>query len=569
MEKCDAPFFIHSLSFAHASELSLQSKVGARNSFHVRDDVAGRNLDKKALVSEDNDASSLGYVGFDVPFESDRKEKFKMVISKSKKDVLDAPSEANQQEIGISLDATAAILQAATRGIRNPNLGIISSIGVNGGRSGHGHSKGVGRVSNLRSQGSSELSDIQISDQNRAHNSSVSVSQTAKRAAAEADSPEADLTREQKLKAERLRRAKMFVAKLKSGAGPSVAEPSVAEPSGSLSAEPTGSASLVAAAEVNLVDQAKEGSSVPGDSCTPQSENTERNHFCDEQSERKSGRKYRLRSERHDMDDENDDVEDAEDIHSRKKHQSHGSLPEGNDGREKDDKERSHKHARRKHRSHHSSSEEENTYEVQKGKSHKRSRKKHRSHHSSHDEDDGGKDHSFDERNYHKHSRKKRSSHHSSDEGDDRGDYEDEKYHKHLRKKHRSHRDRDSRKHRKESHRRSKHESSSDTEQGDRDGCKRRKEESLKRSKHKSSSDTEHVDRMRDVKHLQKEELEEGEISSKASDHSRGSVADGGSRETSMDNTVTHPRAPSLPSQTTEVSDDLRAKIRAMLMATR
>ncbi|KAK9938588.1 hypothetical protein M0R45_015317 [Rubus argutus] len=180
----------------------------------------------------------------------------------------------------------------------------------------------------------------------------------------------------------------------------------------------------------------------------------------------------------------------------------------------------------------------------------------------------------------HKHSRKKRRSHHSSDYGKDRDRH----------KRHSSSKDRDSR------HRplkRHKHHSSSDDEHwhAERQHTRSEHRNSRRRHKHSDSSDDEHrhsrrrrnhgsssederPHRRRSVKHRGREsekemELEEGEIISK-SDQSIASGGANASREASVDISISNQvgRAPSQPSGTTEVSDDLRAKIRAMLMAT-
>lgn len=562
-----------------------ESKLGPRNSFHGREDFMARNMDKRPLIPKDNDALALGSVGYDLPFESDRKEKFKMVIGKAKKDVNDPPSsKGSQQGYGISVDAAAAaaILQAATRGIRNPDLGIISSVAVNG--SSYDRDSVVGRGSNSKRQASSELNEmVQISDQGGECNSSLPIAQTAEGViigtAAKEESSEEHLSREQKLKAERLKRAKMFVAKLRTGSGLSTTEPSQ-----TLSEEPIESGALGAGAEVGHTEKVKGGSSTLVDSCIPdETGDTGRKHFGDEYSERRLRRKYRLRSERHEVDDESDNEEEEDVVESpiKKKRRSHRSSQEGKGGKEKDAEEGTQKHSKRKHGPYYSSDEKDYNNDKCREKSHRHSRKRNQSRHHSHEDEDG-------DTNYHKHSRKKHSSHWSSHEEDDREDYEDEKYHKYSRKKHRSHRnshkhakkspktrskhessdDTDhSHKHRKESHRRrSKHESSSDS---DHEHIQKHKKESHKRSKHKRSTEHEHRDVSRYVEHLEKEDLEEGEIGSKFSDQSRGSGTGGGSRETSLDNVSTLPKVSSQPSETTEVSDDLRAKIRAMLMATR
>ncbi|KAL4554185.1 hypothetical protein LXL04_037362 [Taraxacum kok-saghyz] len=103
--------------------------------------------------------------------DSDRKEKFKMVINKPKKESSDTESNPVQEkEVSVQVDAAqaAAILQAATRGgVKPPNLDMLN-----------------GKFGVFESN-------------------------------------------EQKLKAERLKRAKMFVAMLKSGSHPA---PSKSEP---------------------------------------------------------------------------------------------------------------------------------------------------------------------------------------------------------------------------------------------------------------------------------------------------------------------------------------------------
>ncbi|XP_059442186.1 pre-mRNA-splicing factor CWC25-like [Corylus avellana] len=131
------------------------------------------------------------------------------------------------------------------------------------------------------------------------------------------------------------------------------------------------------------------------------------------------------------------------------------------------------------------------------------------------------------------------------------------------------------------SRRRQKHDTPSDDEY----------RHSRHRHRHDSSSDDEHRHSRRQHKHhssdnglehrsrsakngksqSEKEvDLEEGEILTR-SDQSKASQGDGASREASVELSKSYQdgRAPSQQaSETTEVSDDLRAKIRAMLMAT-
>uniref|UniRef100_A0A5B6ZBX9 SURP motif domain-containing protein n=1 Tax=Davidia involucrata TaxID=16924 RepID=A0A5B6ZBX9_DAVIN len=520
-----------------------ESKLAGKSFLSEKDDSVGHGPDKKTSRSkEESDSLSLGS-GCDMPYDSDRKEKFKMVIGKSKKDGQDPPSKATQQQFGVSVDAAAAaaILQAATRGIKNPNLGILSSTSLNG--NSHMHSSEGGQASSLGSHLSSQPeSVIQKSDQNGKQCVSVPVAKAIAKTAAlevasEADSSEARLTREQKLKAERLKRAKMFVSMLKSGD-----VPLKTEPSRGISVERQESGFSGSGAEiVNLAGKEREGSSVPLDVDTSdKNEKSEKKYSDDEYNERRLRRKYRSRSMR-DEDDDDDDKEEKDHKHSMKKQLSPCSSHD--DGKEGEERDR--KHSRKKHRSYRSSREDEEE------RDHKHSRKKHRSHHSSREDEEDGEERDL------KHSRKKHRSRHSSRENEED---EEENDHKHSRKKHRSHR---SSHHSRDTHKHRKRHSSS-KEMGSRQW-----------HKHDSTSDDEHQhdkesDKRRKKSHSEREELEEGEISSRISDQSRGSVGDVACREVSPDllNSYQDGRAPSRPSETTEVSDDLRAKIRAMLMAT-
>ncbi|XP_057485721.1 LOW QUALITY PROTEIN: uncharacterized protein LOC130772005 [Actinidia eriantha] len=465
-----------------------ESKLNGKSFISVKDGSVVMKLDKKTYLSKETDPSS-GSTDYDIPYDGDRKEKFKMVIGKSKKDGQDPPYKANQPQFGVNVDAAAAaaILQAATRGTKNPNFGILSSTSLNGDKS---------------------------------------AKTAALEAANEADSSESHLTKEQKLKAERLRRAKMFVAMLKNGAAPSKTEPLR-----SLSVEPQGTGvSSSGDGVVDLSGKEREGIYVPLDVNTSDKIEKYEKKYSDENHERRLRRKYRSRSGRcEEVGEEEEDEEEEEEEdhkHSRKKHRSHQSSRE--EGKEEDEEEREHRYAR----------------------------KKHQSYCSSHEED--GKEDGEDERD-HKHSRKKHRSHRSSHENDKDEDYENGRHHKHSKKKHRSHR---SSRHSRDRHKHKELHSSS------------KNKESRHRHKQESSSDDEHLRRSSSSRHWKishsEEELEEGEICYKISDRSRGSVGAGISREDSLDLSSSYQdgRAPSQPSEATEVPDELRAKIRAMLMAT-
>ncbi|PPS09013.1 hypothetical protein GOBAR_AA11611 [Gossypium barbadense] len=197
------PYYLEALQKAEKSKLPGKGFISEKH------DSSGRGVEKKAASSRESDSASLGS---DIPYNSDRKEKFKMVISKSKKDGQDPPSsKATQPQIGVSVDAAAAaaILQAATRGIKKPNLEILSKTSLNG--SSQVPTSEDGHVPSSGQKGEPSVSG-QVAN---------AIAKTAAIAAAsEADSSEACLTKEEKLKAERLKRAKMFAALIKSGSAP-------------------------------------------------------------------------------------------------------------------------------------------------------------------------------------------------------------------------------------------------------------------------------------------------------------------------------------------------------------
>ncbi|KAI7750314.1 hypothetical protein M8C21_005835 [Ambrosia artemisiifolia] len=481
------PYYLKVLQKAQESKLTVKSF------YNEKEDFGGHISNKKKSTSRENGNDTVE--PDDIPLDSERKEKFKMVINKSKKEGSDLPDKSTQSPPRVQVDAdqAAAILQAATRGIRPSTLGIL-----------------YGQPSNK---------DI---------------------------SSESQLTHEQKLKAERLKRAKMFVAQLKSGAAPIKAEPSR-----SLSAEPQ--------VDNRLAANETEKSIPPSDVNTSDNKlKVEKEHLNEE---KRAMRKYRARSiidKKSDEDDNDDDDDDERDRkrshrHHTKKHRSHNHS--GEDEREENCvDERDYKHDKRRHRSHRSShkhddmdkisEEKDQRYSKKKHRSsssyeddeqdseHEYSRKKHRTHHSSHDEVDSDN----------KYSRKKHRTHHSSHDEVDSDDT-----HSRRKRKHRSH---------KSSHRH-KHSKSHSS----------RHKEKLDVSSEEESRDQSKTDKNVKGPNSEREELEEGEITSS----SKGvHLVDGVSREPSVDVSSSFPdsRPPSQPSGATEVSDDLRAKIRAMLMST-
>ncbi|KAM1228106.1 hypothetical protein ACFX2J_007238 [Malus domestica] len=473
-----------------------ESKVSGKGLVPEKHESVGHVVDSKAAVEGDNVSSESA--GHDLPFDYDRKEKFKMVIGNSKEGN-GPPPKANEGQSGVSLDAVAAILQAATRGNKNPGLEMFPK-----------SSSGIGQPptseggQNL-SSGSLHTSQLRTSVQkaNYSGESHVpvpvakAIAETAALAAAnEADSSEASLTREQKLKAERLKRAKMFAAMIKSGSAPLKNESLRG-----LSVEPPESG-LSSSGNVNLSVKEREGSSVPLEAdISDKVEELQKKFVADECNERRSKRSYR--SKRYEGEELDNDLQQE---------------------KEEEDK-KGHKNSRKKHRSHHSSE-------------HSRDRHKHKRRHK-HDSSDDEK---------HRHSRRRHKRNSSDDE--------------HQPQKRRNH-DRSDDEHR-NSRRSDRHSDSSEDEH----------QLYRRRHKHSNSSEDEHHHRSRSVKHRKPvsekgAELEEGEIYTK-SDQSRASEGAHASREASIDILESHQngRASSQTSQPTEISDELRAKIRAMLMST-
>lgn len=477
--------------------IGLQSKLPGKGSSSDRRDSTGLGVDKKKAVSKESDMQSLGS---DIPYDSDKKEKFKMVISKSKKDGQEQPSKVTAPNTGVTLNAAAAaaILQAATRGIRNPNLDILSNKSLNG--SSQGPISEGGQTSQCQS--SEQRLDQKGEPSIPVPVANAIAKSAAIAAASEADSSEASLTEEQKLKAERLKRAKVFTAMIKSKAAPSKNETLHC-----LSVGPAGSGFSGSSAEVaNLLGKEREGSSVPVDVDTSsKNEKIEMKDFG-EDSERRSKRKYRSRSNGDGEEEEEEEKEENDHKRSKKKRHSHRS-------------------------SHHSRDRKRHSSSKDRDSRHRHSQHRHRQHKYSDDESQESKD---------------LQKHDSS--------YDDE--HRNSRPRH-------------------KHVSSSDDEHG--------RHRHHRRCKYSSDEEHRHL-KHRKRSHSEREvDLEEGEIKS---DQSKASNSNALSRETSVDvskssyHASREPsvdlskinqdgRASSQPSNSTsEVSDDLRAKIRAMLMAT-
>lgn len=507
----------------------LQSKLSGKGFISEKHDSSGLGSEKKAAPSRESDSVS---VGSDIPYDSDRKEKFKMVISKSKKDGQDPPSKLTQPQIAVSVDAAAAaaILQVATRGIKNPNLEIISKTSLNvssqapSGEGGHGPSFSSHLSSQPRSSTEKPGQKGEPSVSGPVVNAIAKTAAIA--AASEADSSEACLTKEEKLKAERLKRAKMFAALIKSGSAPLKTETSRG-----LSAEPPESGVSGSGAEGgSLLSKEREGSSVALDAKTSDKNEKHENIYSGiDHNDRRSKRKYQSRSKRHEEDSRQDEEEEEEekekekDKHSHKKRRSHHSSHHSKD--------------RRKHKKRHSSSKDRDKHSQHRHK-HDRSSDDERGHMSDYSETD------------HHHSRNRRK----------RDKFSDTEHQRSRTRNEHNCSSEDERLYSRHSH---KHDRSSDDED----------RRHWHNNKQRSPFDDESLHRRKRSHSRREVELEEGEIGSK-SDQSKLCEGNGASREASVDTSKadTKGRAPSLPSETTTttttISDDLRAKIRAMLMAT-
>ena len=92
-------------------------------------------LDKKTHLSKETDSLSSGFVGYNIPYDDDRKEKSKMVHNWKVEEGWTGPTIQSQLGVNVDADAATSILHAATRGIKNPNFGILSSTSINGDKS--------------------------------------------------------------------------------------------------------------------------------------------------------------------------------------------------------------------------------------------------------------------------------------------------------------------------------------------------------------------------------------------------------------------------------------------------
>ncbi|CAA7021151.1 unnamed protein product [Microthlaspi erraticum] len=409
-----------------------------------------------------------------LPDDSTKNEKLNMVSDKPKivshKETF-KPVEP-QMRVNVDVNTAAAILQAARRGIRNPQLGILSGKPLN---------ETAQSLENDGSNTSSKSPDM-AKPMGQLISGSAAVS--------DADSSESGLSKEQKLKAERLKRAKMFVAMLKPGAQTA----QEAERSRSLSVEPLDSG--ISGLGSNAVKE-REGS-------LPETKQAD-----DGNNERRSKRNYRARSQRNEYDEMREEEDDEQ------------SSMEGVTEETKTEKKHSSRkrHDRHKHKTRHSSKDRHKHESSSEDEYHSRSRHRHRHRKSSDRHEVYDSSDSSDREHRHK----------SSKHNNDAGYSKDRHSHRHRSRKHDKHRSDST----DDEHRRyDRHRSS--------------------RRKHEDSSDAEHGHRHKSSKRVKKDKKTEEEETVSKSDLKA----------------ATEDNIPCLQNEPTQVSDELRAKIRAMLADT-
>ncbi|CAN1789676.1 Protein suppressor of white apricot [Linum perenne] len=479
------PFLLPSNQYHSYYLKTLQNAQEVRASSNSEKHVSsGVSIDKTTSGKESDSLS----IPSDIPYDSDRKERFKMVIGKSKKEETDTSSKASQSQVGVSMDAeaVAAILQAARKGIKHPNLKMVGKNSrISGSQCPSSDGGESSSLNSLLSKHGVSVSQAKVTAKN-----------AALAAANEADSSEASLTREQKLKAERLRRAKMFAAMIKSGAAPLKSEPLRA-----LSVDPPDSGlSRLGASAANIVEREKVASLVQRNVESPEKiDKSENRELVDTSNDRRSKRTYRARSGKVEDDEVEEDEEEEEERdrkHSKKK-RSHGSSHRSRESR--------------KHRRKHSSSKDRD------------SRGRHMYEGSSDDEQECSREHSEDE-------------------------------HRHYRREHKEHissKDKQGQKNRHSGSRRRKHDTYSDEYYHMHSGHKRK----LDRSSNGGNASDSGEEQRQARRHLHKHN----------SDYSGDECEHNGEGRLGDDKTGVDMGGVGDPKDTIDVSDELRAKVRAML----
>lgn len=310
---------------------ALESKLHSKNPLDGNKRKAQEAVGSALPADEEIDGGSL---------DSQRKEKFKMVIG-SKKESNDQSLKPVRQS-GVTTDEAAAIVLAATRGW-SPAFQNTSAADSDTGRA-----SSIGSLSLPQNHKPFSIAPVSNGQAGDVAVATAVAKSVALVAAGEADSSEASLSKEQKLKAERLKRAKMFAAVIKSGGKPMV---QLVNSSGT----PNG---CTEPSTLLSNHEEREGSCVPFDAETS----------CKERNYRK----------KHSRSMDNEEDLDDDDKHLRKKHRS-------SDHKHHKDKESKHHHS--SHHKHRSDSEDESRTK----RSHRRHHRRHKHHSDSEDEDRHGK----------------------------------------------------------------------------------------------------------------------------------------------------------------------------------
>eukprot|EP00262_Sarcandra_glabra_P017136 TRINITY_DN5780_c0_g1_i2.p1 TRINITY_DN5780_c0_g1~~TRINITY_DN5780_c0_g1_i2.p1 ORF type:complete len:761 (-),score=183.11 TRINITY_DN5780_c0_g1_i2:382-2664(-) len=397
------PYYLRVLQ--NAQESKLPGKSQKHDSLGLMDDNK-KKVRETAMLKGGEDALSKESVGV---YETERKEKFKMVIGGLKKDSQEPLSKSSQRQCGMSVDEAAAIIFAATRGPKNSKSGTFSKTSLDDSDIGDGartpsigslsfplHTRN-GSISKPVSNGErgismpSELSKSvgqKSSKGGRTSNVLVAkaIAKTAALAAAsEADSSEASLTREQKQKAERLKRAKMFASMIKNGgrreigSSPRLSEQAphsaLSDSVGSGCKATTNNDSAQAATASNLsgaefaefMFREREGSSVPVE--IDVSDRLGKSGKKDSDNDCEGGWKSRKKHSSKHRGNEEDDLE-KDHKHSRKKRRSEHSLHSDRDERKRRKSHSSSKDgvSRHRHKHHDSASEDEHRHKSRSSK---------------------------------------------------------------------------------------------------------------------------------------------------------------------------------------------------------
>lgn len=331
--------------------LSLQTKLVGKSRKDESNDKADslrRNRGSKGDTAFLQDSSSKQMEGSYSYDSSDKRDKFKMVISGLKKEANEIPPTppiVSKPSAGISTDDAAAIVMKATRGSSSQTKSVYPTINKQSGMSTEAAAAIVMQAT--RGSSSPRISDLSGSSflfDGESHNKSNNliytniVAKTAAMAAAsEADSSEASLTRDEQKKAERLKRAKMLAAMLNNPNGDSKAKllPTV-----------TGSGSAHSGSFPDLIrrEGAESISVIPVDSSTALSAKGEEEHMSRKRHNEEDFKENEHKKKKH---------RSSSSSHShRKRHHSTSKYEDGSDEEQRREKKssKSRHHHRRRHR---------------------------------------------------------------------------------------------------------------------------------------------------------------------------------------------------------------------------